>query len=26
MLFATVSGDVNPAHMDEVFSESNIFH
>ena len=25
-LFATISGDVNPAHMDPDFAKSNIFH
>src|SRR3990167_4415274 len=25
-LFATVSGDVNPAHMDPVFAKNDIFH
>jgi acyl dehydratase len=25
-LFATVSGDVNPAHLDSVYAESGIFH
>lgn len=25
-LFATMSGDVNPAHMDEAFAQSDIFH